>query len=184
MNPQGLRVADTQGLRATDTSPCVRGGSWWAVLSPLVLMRAKWDVDEGGMSSACFDGWTPNGMVEFTFIMPMPERSRLLWYQTRWPDEGDPRLKSKPPQASVISIGYQVSDLSQWKHDFKPGDVIIVPERDLLWFVGPDTTDKQIHVLADWIVDEHALMLGRIYQSGPPRPATETRLERTVKDSS
>jgi hypothetical protein len=95
-------------------------------------------------------------MTEYCFVMPMSKDStRLLWYQSMW-HQG---------------------------HDFKPGDVIIVPERDLLWFVGPDTTDKQIHVLADWIVDEHALMMGRVYQSGPPRPATETRLERTVKDS-
>lgn len=159
----GVHVDEVErpGLHVNEASPCIKEGSFWAWLHPLALLKAKFDAGEGG--SACFDSWSPfGGDNEYLVLMPLKsDTARLLWYDQLWPE---------PDTAASAVLGKQ-------GHPYKTGDVVLAPD-GRLWFVGPDTKDKQIHVLADWVVDETSIIMGHVYQKGPPKPAEQTRLER------
>lgn len=145
-------------------------GSFWAWLHPLALLRAKFYAGEG--NSGSFDSWTPAGTDEWCFIMPLgPETARLLWHEQLWPD---------PNSVNALALDNAQVLEKQGGHRYKTGDVVLVPDEGRLWFVGPETNDKQIHVLADWKVNDEAICNGHVYQSGPPKPGTKSRLERVA----
>jgi hypothetical protein len=161
-----LVVGGRPGLKVTEAAPVVREGAYWCWLRCLSLLRAKWYAGDGDSTS--FEMWTPKGMDELCALMPLlPDTARLLWHEQLWPDPN-----------SVEALALE----KQGGHRYKPGDVILVPEDGRLWFVGPDTNSKRIHVLADWKVNDAAIWMGHVYQSGPPLPGELTRLERIAKD--
>ena len=167
-NPRvGAEPVPLPGLKVNEASPCIMEGSFWAWLHPLSLMRSK--SYAGSQDSACFEMWTPKLIDgEACMIMPLqPDVARLLWFEQLWPD---------PKDVAAVMLE------KEGGHKYKPGDVVLVPDDGRLWFVGPDTTDMKIHVLADWKVNEQAIWHGIVYQSGPPKPAELTRLERAIKD--
>jgi hypothetical protein len=95
--------------------------------------------------------WTPEAVDSIVFVPPLsPKDFRFLPFET------SPGLKP-------------------WRFS---GNVVATPD-GRLWFAGPGTHTKVVHVIADWQVDEHGLFMSNVIQHGPPPPSgPKTRLER------
>ena len=114
-------------MKQEEVSRWAMPGQYWAMLKPLGLLRMSTVAGaDGGSGSA--NRWSPEGdEEEILFIFPLgPDMFRFLWNE--W----------KTTYHSALS--------------FVPGDVWIYTTQareQRLFFVGPETTSKEVQLLAD-----------------------------------
>ncbi len=139
-------------MNARESNPCLAVGQFWARIkhTSLVQVTAIVTPKDPKDYHILVRQWLPGGQFESKCPFDGLDQLRYLWFQLKYyREEGN--------------IG-------------TPGDVWVTHEGNL-FFVGPDTTDKQIHVLADWRVTRENLSKASLFQKGhvsvektPPPP--------------
>jgi hypothetical protein len=133
-------------------------GSFYARLEPLALVQMK---SPGSIATGpgchILRQWSPESDDEVTWFDMKGKDFRYLWFET------------------IVSVeALQIT--SREPMTFYVGDVLLVQEQ--LLFIGPQTYDKSVHVLADWrpiLASGLRLPQLDILQPGPGRKAQEPK---------
>jgi hypothetical protein len=141
------------GLKQTDVARYPQKG-FWASLKPLSLL----ELTESTERQSLFKIWTPDKMGTLNLSNPSSREMRYLWHN------------------AVVDLPLKVLrgiTLGELMKGITPGAVMIHLQSERLFFIGPQTNDSKVQVLADWVVTAAELEkeASVIFQSGPDAPS-------------
>lgn len=147
-------------MEPSETIRHLAPGQYWAMLNPLSLTRVEavhGDGDGGSLVQYQLRQWTPaREDADVIYLAPLAsDNFRFLWYKTF------------TSRTTLLTDSEIVR--------FYAGDVLLYrdPTRaengERLFFVGPETTNDTVQVLADWEIYFSQSMFVRLFQPGPGR---------------
>lgn len=144
-------------------------GLFYAMREPLCLAQITAVSTTGlgnGPTSVLLNAWTPTSdKEELSFIDLRADMADYLWH------------------SEEIELGS--GHYAGWKIDAVAGDVYLATMINRLWFAGPKTTSKMLHVIANFHVSESDLLMAVLYQQGAGhrRPRCKTAFEHILEDA-
>lgn len=191
-----------------EVTPWPAEGQFWLHLSPLYLFRVKALSEDIHLEITPVDVWSPQGDGCESSVISF-DNARYLWFERRVPRKALERFKTRTAlnvvSGDVLLASPDIEYVPpppppprpppdpQTHHVFAPTTLLTtsimgsaptlsfdVPSSHFLIFIGPETTDNEIQILADWnplIKPDHYgiqyLQRGLRSQSHIPKTALE-----------
>lgn len=137
-------------------------GDFYAMRRPLCLGQITRVGSDGAQSDFVnLNLWTPHtNKEEGAYLGLTSDFADFLWYSVKFEFTADFHI-------NVVE-----------------GDVMLATITNRLWFVGPETNDKYIHVLATFECNDSDILMSRVYQPGAGRrePRCKSAFEHIMED--
>lgn len=136
-------------------------GDFYALRAPLCLGQVTHATNAFMADSILLNLWTPHSnKEEGCFLGLTVAEGDYLWYNAQF----------------EFTANFHIEVVE--------GDVMLATISNRLWFVGPETNDKYIHVLATFECNDSDILMSRVYQPGAGRrePRCKSAFEHIMED--